>query len=204
VGVAVAERLTHRKKKNRKAGDRSAWRLFLNQICNPLVILLLVAMIISHALGERMDVLIVRVVVLMSTLLGFWQKFRAASAVASLLAVIQMKTTVLRDGKLSDVPVEEIVPGDVVFLSAGDTIPGDGLLIESKVLFVDESDLTSNSSPALRKQARPTSCDSDALGCRWHLDIALHLAWERLRTCAAALDFHAHSGHHHASLSDGQ
>lgn len=145
---AVAERLAHRKRRSRKASDRSAWRLLLNQFCNPLVILLLVAMIISLALGERMDVLIVWVVVLMSTLLGFWQEFRAANAVASLLAVIQTKATVLRDGKQSEVPVEGIVPGDLVILSAGDTIPGDGLLIESKDLFVDESTLTGESHPA--------------------------------------------------------
>jgi Mg2+-importing ATPase len=126
-------------------------RLLLNQFRSPLVILLLVAMTISSFLGDKMDVLIVSTVVLMSTLLGFWQEYRAANAVAALLAVIQAKATVLRDDRKIDLPMKEIVPGDVVMLSAGDTIPGDGLLIESKDLFVDESALTGESYPAEKK-----------------------------------------------------
>lgn len=127
------------------------WRLLLNQFRSPLVILLLVAMVISSFLGDKMDVVIVSTVVLMSTLLGFWQEYRAANAVAALLAVIQAKATVLRDGRTMDLPADQIVSGDVVMLSAGDTIPGDGLLIESKDLFVDESALTGESYPAEKK-----------------------------------------------------
>lgn len=147
----AAGRLVHENAKVHRRGDGGAWRLLLNQFRSPLVILLLVAMLISMFLGDRMDVLIVMTVVLMSTLLGFWQEYRAANAVAALLAVIQAKATALRDGRRVDLPVDEIVPGDVVLLSAGDTIPGDGLLLESTDLFVDESTLTGESYPAEKK-----------------------------------------------------
>ena len=143
----AAERLARAGVKVRRTGD-GPWRLLFNQFRSPLVILLLVAMTISSFLGDKMDVLIVLIVVLMSTLLGFWQEYRAANAVAALLEVIQAKATALRDGSKTDLPVDQIVSGDVVLLDAGDTIPGDGLLIESNDLFVDESALTGESYPA--------------------------------------------------------
>jgi len=146
----AAERLARARGRLHKTGS-GPWRLLLNQFRSPLVILLLVAMAISSFLGDKMDVVIVSTVVLMSTLLGFWQEYRAANAVAALLAVIQAKATVLRDGRTMDLPADQIVSGDVVMLSAGDTIPGDGLLIESKDLFVDESALTGESYPAEKK-----------------------------------------------------
>ena len=146
----AAERLAKAGARLRKSGS-GTWRLLLNQFRSPLVILLLVAVTISSFLGDRMDVLIVSTVVLMSTLLGFWQEYHAANAVAALLAVIQAKATALRDGRIIDLPAAQIVPGDVVMLSAGDTIPGDGLLLESKDLFVDESALTGESYPAEKK-----------------------------------------------------
>jgi P-type Mg2+ transporter len=63
------------------------------------------------------------------------------------LAVVQIKATVLRDGNPRAIPVEEVVPGDVVVLAAGDVIPGDGLILESKDLFVDEASLTGETYP---------------------------------------------------------
>jgi Mg2+-importing ATPase len=127
------------------------WRILLNQFRSPLVILLLVAMAISAAVGETMDVTIVLAVVLISTSLGFFQEYHASNALAALLSVIQAKATALRDGSEVDLPVDKIVRGDIVVLNAGDTIPGDGLLIESKDLFVDESALTGESYPAEKK-----------------------------------------------------
>ncbi|RFC47230.1 MAG: Mg2+-importing ATPase [Verrucomicrobia bacterium] len=161
-GVEASRRLAA----DRLAGKRRAkgggwWRLLLNQFRSPLVILLLAAMCISAAVGETMDVMIVAAVVLMSTLLGFFQEYHASNALAALLSVIQARATALRDGREIDLPVDEIVRGDVVVLNAGDTIPGDGFLIESKDLFVDESALTGESFPAEKKageispEARP-------------------------------------------------
>ncbi|MBU6171689.1 MAG: HAD-IC family P-type ATPase, partial [Verrucomicrobia bacterium] len=126
----------------------AAWDLLLNQFRSPLVLLLLAAMAISLSIGDRMDVLMVLAVVLMSTMLGFWQEYRASNAVAALLNLIQTKATVLRDGSEIEIPVHEVVTGDITILNAGDTIPGDGVLIESKDLFVDESALTGESYPS--------------------------------------------------------
>lgn len=105
-------------------------------------------MAISLSIGERMDVLMVLAVVLMSTMLGFWQEYRASNAVAALLNLIQTKATVLRDGIEVEIPADEVVKGDIAILNAGDTISGDGVLIESKDLFVDESALTGESYPS--------------------------------------------------------
>jgi Mg2+-importing ATPase len=155
----AAERLARANTRLRKPGAGGAWRLLLNQFRSPLVILLLAAMTLSLFLGDRMDVIIVLCVVLMSTLVGFWQEYRAANAVAALLAVIQAKATALRDGKPVELAVDGIVPGDVVLLDAGDTIPGDGLLLESKDLFVDESALTGESYPS-EKRVGPVPDDA--------------------------------------------
>lgn len=122
--------------------------LLLRQFRSPLVLILLVALVISWAIGERLDAAIVFVVIAMSTLLGFWQERRASKALQELLAIIQVRSSVLRDGIETEVPSDRVVPGDILVLRAGDTIPGDGVLIESKDLFVDESTLTGESYPA--------------------------------------------------------
>jgi len=91
---------------------------------------------------------IILVIIFASSLLGFWQERGATNAVDKLLAVVQTKATVLRDGNRKEIPVEGIVPGDVVLLSAGDLIPGDCLVLESKDLFVNEASLTGETFPA--------------------------------------------------------
>jgi Mg2+-importing ATPase len=85
--------------------------------------------------------------VLVSGLLGFWQERGAVHAVAKLLALVQIRAAVRRDGQVKEVPVEEIVPGDVALLKAGDVIPGDCSLLESKDLFVNEAALTGETFP---------------------------------------------------------
>ncbi len=80
--------------------------------------------------------------------MGFWQERGAANAVEKLLAIVQTKATVLRDGNQTEIPVEKIVPGDVIHLNAGDLIPGDAIVLESKDLFVNEASLTGETFPA--------------------------------------------------------
>jgi Mg2+-importing ATPase len=99
-------------------------------------------------LADRTDALIILTIILVSAFLGFWQEHGAAKAVASLLALVRVQTEVWRDGQLVEVPREEIVPGDVISLSAGSSIPGDGIVLESKDLFVDEATLTGETYPA--------------------------------------------------------
>jgi Mg2+-importing ATPase len=143
-----------------------ALRLFLAQLRSPLVLLLLGAMALSLALHETTDALIVLCVIALSTLLGFFQEHRAAGAVARLLAMVQARCTVLRDGSAREVPVSEVVPGDVVELRAGDAIPGDSRILSSRDLFVDEAALTGESYPAEKAPgAAPAETPLSARAC---------------------------------------
>jgi Mg2+-importing ATPase len=87
-------------------------------------------------------------IVVVSGLLSFWQERGATNIVQRLLAIVQVNATVLRDGLSADIPVEQVVPGDMVLLTAGDLIPGDGLILESNELFADEATLTGETYPA--------------------------------------------------------
>ena len=122
--------------------------LLLAQFKSPVVLILIFAGGLSFFLGDSVNALIILVIILISSLLGFSQERGANKAVEKLLAIVQTKATVLRDGNQKDIPVEEIVPGDIVILNAGDLIPGDSLIIESKDLFVNEASLTGETFPA--------------------------------------------------------
>ena len=126
-------------------------RLLLKQVQSPITLILIAAAILALALGDRTNAVIILAIVVVSSVLGFWQERGAAHAVAKLLAVVQTKATLLRDGADVDLPVAEVVPGDVVRLAAGATIPGDCLLLESQDLFVDEAALTGETYPVEKR-----------------------------------------------------
>jgi len=121
--------------------------LLISQFKSPIILILLFATGLSFFLHDHVNALIILAIVLGSGLLGFWQERGAANAVEKLLAIVQIKATALRDGVTTKVPLQEIVPGDVVLVSAGDVIPGDCLVIESKALYVDEATLTGETYP---------------------------------------------------------
>ena len=129
----------------RKRSDSFA--LLLSQFKSPITLILLFAAGLSFFLHEHVDVLIILAIVFISGLLGFWQERGAANAIEKLLAIVQIKAMVLRDRNPREIPVEEIVPGDVIILNSGDVIPGDCLILESKDLFVDEATLTGETYP---------------------------------------------------------
>ncbi len=129
----------------RKRSDSVA--LLLTQFKSPITLILLFAAGLSFFLHEHVDVFIILAIVFISGLLGFWQERGAANAIEKLLAIVQIKATVLRDRSPKEIPVEEIVPGDVIILNGGDVIPGDGLILESKDLFVNEATLTGETYP---------------------------------------------------------
>jgi Mg2+-importing ATPase len=134
--------------------------LLLAQCKSPIVLLLLFAAGLSFFLHDRVDAVIIVVIILVSTLLGFWQESGAAHAVAQLLTLVQAKATVLRDGATHTVPTEAIVPGDVVILAAGSTIPGDCLILEAKDLFVNEAVLTGETYPVEKAGGRVLPADT--------------------------------------------
>jgi len=131
--------------KPKKKSD--ALTLLLFQFKSPLILILLFATGLSFFLHDPVNALIILTIVLVSGLLGFWQEHSATNAVQKLLAIVQIKAAVLRDGVSQEIPVEEIVPGDIVILNAGDIVPADCLVDESKDLFVDEATLTGETYP---------------------------------------------------------
>lgn len=132
--------------------SNSALGLLLSQFKSPIILILLFAIGFSFFLKDTVDALIILTIVLVSGLLGFWQEYGANSAVEKLLALVQIKAKLLRNGLSVDVAVEQIVPGDVVMLKAGDVVPGDCFILESNMLFIDEATLTGETYP-LEKEA---------------------------------------------------
>ena len=121
--------------------------LLLAQFKNPIILTLIFAAGLSFFLQDHVDAVIILFIVLVSGLLGFWQERGAVDAVEKLLAIVRIKTTVLRDKNRTDISLEDVVPGDVVILNAGDAIPADSLILEAKDLFVDEATLTGETYP---------------------------------------------------------
>ena len=146
--ITAQERLKQYGPNTLKGGSKtSSLMLFLLQFKSPVTLLLIFAAALSFALNDQTDATIILLIVLVSGLLGWWQEKGAANAVDQLMKMVQIKCRVLRDGQEKELHIEEIVPGDVVLLSAGDVIPGDSLLLDSKELFVDEAAFTGETYP---------------------------------------------------------
>ena len=96
--------------------------LLLSQFKSPIILILIFASGLSFFLRDPVDAAIILTIVLVSGLLGFWQERGAANAIEKLLSIVQIKAEVLRDGTMREIPLEEIVPGDIVILNAGDVI----------------------------------------------------------------------------------
>jgi P-type Mg2+ transporter len=125
----------------------TALGLFLRQFKSPLVLILLFATFISAFVKEYVDALVIFTIVVGSAIITFAQEYRASNAVEKLRARLVHKVTALRDGEPQSVPAEEIVPGDVLLLSAGSLIPADGLILEAKDFFVSQAVLTGETFP---------------------------------------------------------
>jgi Mg2+-importing ATPase len=125
---------------------------------NPLVILLMILAAVTFATAKESSDYIGGVVILVMVVLGvalrFVQETRADTAAAKLKAMIKVTATVLRDGQAREIPLQQLVPGDVVKLSAGDMIPGDARLISAKDLFIIQATLTGESLPVEKTDAR--------------------------------------------------
>src|SRR4029077_2551366 len=131
----------------------------LQRCRNPLVIQLLVICVVSLLMGDVRAATVVGAMVLLSVGLAYVQEHRSSKAVEKLKAMVQTDSLVMRDGKEGDIPIAEIVPGDIVILQAGALIPADLRLISAKDFFVSQSSLTGESMP-VEKHAAP----ADATG----------------------------------------
>ena len=126
-------------------------RLLINQIRSPLLLLLVFAAIASAATREWIDSGIVLTVILATVAIGYSRESGAQTAVEALRARIRTRAKVLRDGQPQSLPVEDIVPGDVVLLSAGSLVPGDAVVLECTDCYVSEAALTGESFPVEKK-----------------------------------------------------
>ncbi|WP_292528339.1 magnesium-translocating P-type ATPase [Methylocystis sp.] len=132
---------------------------FLSRFRNPLVILLLVASAISAFTGEVANFVIISAIVLFSVTLDFFQEHRAGKAAERLRQSVSVRANIVRDGREVEAPVADVVPGDLVILSAGDMIPADGLVLEARDLFVKQALLTGEPYPV---EKRPGPVEADA------------------------------------------
>lgn len=122
--------------------------LLFSQFKSPIILLLVFAACLSFYLHQVTGASIILIIISISGLLGFWQERRAADAVAGLLSIIQIKASVIRDKTSKEILTDYIVPGDIIILKAGDIVPADCRIIQSKDLFVNEATLTGETYPA--------------------------------------------------------
>jgi P-type Mg2+ transporter len=125
----------------------AALRLLARQFRSPMVLILVFGAAVSTLLRNWTEAAIILAIVLGSTLLGFAQEYRADAAVAALRRRLALTVRVLRGGIERDVPAAAVVPGDVILLSAGNLVPGDGLVLEARDFLVTEASLTGESFP---------------------------------------------------------
>ncbi len=126
---------------------KKQFKLLTRQFTNPLILLLVIAVILSAVLGQSSDSFIILFILLTTGLLGYWQEFKAGKAMEQLRTMTEMTSTVMRDGKVMQLPTRQVVPGDVILCDAGDIIPADCRIIESNDLHINESSLTGESYP---------------------------------------------------------
>lgn len=140
----------------KKKKKQTPLSLFINQFKSPIILILIFASIISAILKDFTDTVIILAIIFLSSFLSFVQEYRATNTVERLIQAVRTKATVKRDGEKRDVFIDEIVPGDIILLSAGDIIPADCIILEAKDFYVNEALLTGETFP-VEKGLKATS-----------------------------------------------
>jgi Ca2+-transporting ATPase len=133
----------------------SSWRILLRQFQELMVIILIVAAIVSLALGEIIDTVVIMAIVFINAAIGYSQEQRAEQAMAALKKMAIPTVRVRRDGEVQEISSTGLVPGDIVLLEAGNVVPADGRMIEGANLKAQESALTGESEPVEKQIAIP-------------------------------------------------
>jgi len=128
----------------------SKLQIFVNQFKSPLIYILIIAGIITLALGKWTDSLVIFGAVLINAIFGYWEENKTSRILEKLKKILEAKAIVLRDGHKIEILQQELVPGDIIFLKAGDKVPADGRLIEGQNMKIDESILTGEWIPAAK------------------------------------------------------
>lgn len=167
---ARERRLKYGPNRLREAPPRSAWILFLGQFKSILILVLIGAALLSALIGNIKDAVVILAVVVINAAVSFYQEYRAERSLAALKEMLPARTRVRREREKQDIAAEDLVPGDVVLLEAGDRVPADGRLILAAGLEIDESALTGESQP-VGKQTAALGTPQVALGDR------VNMAW---------------------------
>lgn len=125
-------------------------QIFMRQFANPPIIIVLTASITSLALGHPKDAAMIMIVVLINTILGFYQEHKAERALSRLKTYLEERVRVIRDGVEREIDAKELVPGDIAHLSLGNRVPADARIINLRNLEVDESILTGEALPVTK------------------------------------------------------
>ncbi len=136
-----------------------AWKSFLGQFANVLTLVLIAAAVLAGVIGDTTDMVVILVVVTFNAVLGHWQEHRAERILEALKAMLAHQSRVRRQGCEEKLGSDQLVPGDIVLLEAGDRVPADGRLVEAHQLEIDESSLTGESL-AVRKTVQPVAADA--------------------------------------------
>lgn len=128
-------------------GAKSPFSILFDQFKDLMVIILIIAALASAVLGETHGVIIIIAIVILNAIIGFSQEYRAEQAIAALKKLAVPSVSVMRDGRLVEVPASTLVPGDIVKLETGDLVPADGRVVESVNLRSQEAALTGESVP---------------------------------------------------------
>ncbi|WP_432045731.1 cation-translocating P-type ATPase [Streptomyces asiaticus] len=142
------------------------WRRVLQQLRDPLIVVLLVAAVLTLTTGDFPDASVILLVITVNTVAGVVQEVRAERAVAALTALSAPTARVIRDGGECSVPAAHVVPGDLVLLGEGDIVPADGEVVDAALLLVDESALTGESVPVEKTTGAdrpPSTVSADAV-----------------------------------------
>ncbi len=147
----------------------SPWRILLHQFTSPLIYILLVAMIVTLAIGHHADAAVIAAVLVVNAVIGFIQEFRAENAMQALLEMVAPRAAVRRDGERREIEARGLVPGDIVLLESGDIVPADLRLIEESNLLVDEAILTGESVAVGKNAATLETGKGASLGDRLNM-----------------------------------
>lgn len=134
----------------------SSLQIFFSQFKSQLIYILLFVTVVSILFNEYFDAILVAAVILLNVLMGYFQELSSQKTLTSLRNILKPTALVIRNGLRREINIQELVPGDIVALNAGDKIPGDGTLLEGTHLLVDESILTGESIAVIKSSNRPT------------------------------------------------
>ncbi|MFP4401512.1 MAG: calcium-translocating P-type ATPase, SERCA-type [Candidatus Woesearchaeota archaeon] len=131
----------------KKTKNISPMQIFVRQFTSFIVLILIIAMIISLLVGEKLDAIVIAIIVILNGLFGFVQEYKAEKAIEALKKLTALKAKVIRGGKETEIDSREIVPGDIIVLETGNKVPCDARLIDATLFQVNESSLTGESVP---------------------------------------------------------